>query len=59
MSQTIFLSGGTGFLGTELASRLVRSPEYTLYILVRAADEAEAYHRLKEAYYHDKELGRR
>ena len=51
MSDTILLTGGTGFLGTELAERLVRDPDTKLYILIRAADPAAAMHRLEESLY--------
>lgn len=56
MPDTILLTGGTGFLGTELAARLTEFPETKLYLLVRAADEEGALHRLKGAWYHDKNL---
>lgn len=42
MRKVVLLTGGTGFLGTLLAARLVRDPEITTYVLVRAADEEEA-----------------
>ena len=51
MSDTILLTGGTGFLGAELAERLVRDPDTKLYILIRAADPAAAMHRLEESLY--------
>ena len=47
MAEKILLTGGTGFLGTELAARLVRLPDVTVYALVRAADRAEAHQRLR------------
>lgn len=56
MADTVLLTGGTGFLGTELAARLVRRPQLTLYALVRAADETEAAHRLRNAWHHEAEL---
>ena len=56
MADTILLTGGTGFLGTELASRLSGNPENKIYVLVRAADEQGAVHRLKGAWYFDREL---
>ena len=39
MTDTILLTGATGFLGTELAARLIRFPQIRLYALVRAKDE--------------------
>ena len=56
MTDTILLTGATGFLGTELAARLVRFPQVRLYALVRSSGEDEAYHRLREAWHHEKEL---
>ena len=58
MADTILLTGGTGFLGTELASRLSGNPEKKIYVLVRAADEQGAVHRLKGAWHHEAELYR-
>ena len=59
MADTILLTGGTGFLGTWTAVRLVRlSPDVmkTLYVLVRASGEEEAFHRLRTAWQEDPEL---
>ncbi|MCM1193891.1 MAG: AMP-binding protein [Acetatifactor muris] len=56
MTDTILMTGATGFLGSELAARLIRTSQSKIYALVRAADEAEAYHRLRAAWCHDKEL---
>ena len=56
MTETILMTGATGFLGTELAARLIRISHDRIYVLVRAADEAEAYHRIRDAWCHDKEL---
>ena len=56
MKESILLTGGTGFLGTELASRLARAEETTVYVLVRAVDIPEASHRLRAAWQHDRNL---
>lgn len=56
MTDIILMTGATGFLGTELAARLIRTSQSKIYALVRAAGESEAYHRLRAAWYHDKEL---
>ena len=56
MNMNLFLTGGTGFLGTELASLLVRQPETALYVLVRAANKEEAMHRLRALWHHDPAL---
>lgn len=56
MADTIFLTGGTGFLGTELLARLIHIEGVRIYVLIRAESEEEAYHRMKAAWYHDREL---
>ena len=56
MADTVLLTGATGFLGTELATRLIREPGLRLYALVRAADEAGAAHRLRSAWHYDGDL---
>ena len=58
MADTVLLTGATGFLGTELAARLIREPGLRLYALVRAADEAGAAHRLRSAWHYDGDLCR-
>lgn len=50
MKNGILLTGGTGFLGTELAAQLIQHTEKTVYVLVRARDEAHAAARLKAAW---------
>lgn len=49
MNQAIFLTGGTGFLGTEIAERLVCTTDQKIYVLVRAKSPEAAVHRLKAA----------
>ncbi len=56
MNETVLLTGGTGFLGTELASRLVRNTGTIVYVLVRAENNAEAFQRLRYAWQHDNVL---
>ncbi|MBQ9346978.1 MAG: SDR family oxidoreductase [Oscillibacter sp.] len=56
MSKTILLTGGAGFLGTELAARLIRNPGLRTYVLIRSDSEKEAYHRARCAWFHDREL---
>ena len=46
MADVFFLTGATGFLGTMLAAGLTRIPGACIYVLVRAADDEEACHRL-------------
>ncbi len=56
MGARVFLTGGTGFLGTELAARLCRMPDMKIYALVRADKNEEAYYRLRGVWHHDKVL---
>lgn len=56
MKDAIFLSGATGFLGTETVGRLLTETEADIYVLVRAEDEEAACHRLRNAWYHEEEL---
>ncbi|MBQ1490349.1 MAG: SDR family oxidoreductase, partial [Blautia sp.] len=56
MKDTIFITGGTGFLGTELCARLVKEESSPIYVLVRSSSKEEAIHRLREAWYHEEEL---
>lgn len=46
MSDTILLTGATGFLGMELLARLIERGERSLICLVRAADADAAQERL-------------
>ena len=47
MGNAVLVTGGTGFLGTELAGWLVRSVSSRIYALVRAESEEAALHRLR------------
>ena len=50
MSDTILLTGATGFLGMELLARLIERDERSLYCLVRAADAQAAQERLQATF---------
>ena len=56
MKDTIFITGGTGFLGTELCLELVKDQSSPIYVLVRSSSKEEAIHRLREAWYQKPEL---
>ncbi len=56
MKEAVFITGGTGFLGTEIAEKLIQTTDKNIYVLVRAENEEAAIHRLKAAWYHAKEL---
>ncbi len=46
----IFLTGGTGTIGSALVPRLLASKNSTVMLLVRARDDAELAQRLQEMY---------
>lgn len=54
--MAVFLTGATGFLGTEVVSSLLRRTGETIYVLVRGENEEAAAHRLKMFWYEKKEL---
>ncbi len=56
MTETILLTGGTGFLGTEIAENLIDKPDLKIYVLLRAEDDNSARLRLKSVWYHNKAL---
>ncbi len=56
MTDAVFITGGTGFLGTEIIDRFVTTTDKRVYVLVRAKDQETASHRLKAAWYHNKNL---
>ncbi len=56
MQGSILITGGTGFLGTEVCARLLKVCDSPIYALVRASGEAQAYHRLRGAWQHDQAL---
>lgn len=50
-NKAILLTGATGFLGAGLLNELLRQTSATIYCLVRAATNEEAYQRLKRTQY--------
>ena len=58
MKETVFVSGATGFLGTEVVSRLLTETDADIYVLVRAEDEEAARARLRNAWHHEENLYR-
>ncbi len=48
MSETVLVTGATGFVGRELLWRLARRPGQRIVCLIRAKDSKEAAGRLKE-----------
>ena len=56
MTGSVFITGATGFLGTEVCAELIHTGAHQIYALVRAENEEMALHRLRGAWYHDKTL---
>ncbi len=52
----ILLTGATGFLGAQIARRLLRETDLTVIVLVRAENQAAATHRLSRAWWDWPEL---
>ena len=56
MSTVVLLTGATGFLGTQIARRLIQKADCTVIALVRAGDREAARHRLARAWWDWREL---
>jgi long-chain acyl-CoA synthetase len=54
--RCILLTGATGFLGAQVARRLLQEADLTILVLVRAEDQASASHRLTRAWWDWPEL---
>jgi long-chain acyl-CoA synthetase len=54
--RCILLTGATGFLGTQIARRLLRETDLTIIALVRAENQAAAAHRLSRVWWDWPEL---
>ncbi|HVO37417.1 MAG TPA: AMP-binding protein [Spirochaetia bacterium] len=51
MTETVFLTGATGFVGTQTARRLMARDGLRLVVLVRGKDRAEAAARLERTWW--------
>ncbi|WP_455392979.1 SDR family oxidoreductase [[Eubacterium] cellulosolvens] len=56
MSETILLTGATGFLGAQITRRILDTTKHTIIALVRAESEAAANRRLARAWWDFKGL---
>lgn len=56
MSETVLLTGATGFLGTQIARRLIQKSDCTVIALVRAPDLGSAQHRSSRVWWDWREL---
>ena len=56
MGDVVLLTGGTGFLGTDVATRLLARDGLEIVALVPARTDAEAVHAATRAWWHRPEL---
>lgn len=56
VNQTIFVTGATGLLGTEVVSHLLATTDDKIYVLVRASAAAEGANRLRALWWDDEVL---
>jgi long-chain acyl-CoA synthetase len=56
MNKAILLTGANGFLGTQVAFRLIKRTEHTVIALVRAEDDKTAVQKLTRAWWDWPEL---
>ena len=53
---TVFVTGATGLVGTEVVAQLLSTTNSKIYVLVRAASEEEAEGRLRALWWDDATL---
>jgi len=51
MTKRILLTGATGFLGTQVARKLLSFPDFDLIVLVRAKSDQVAVHRIRREWW--------
>ena len=56
MNNFIFVTGGTGFIGTQIIRRLIKDTNNTILVLVRGENEQEVKNRLVRAWWDWTEL---
>ncbi len=56
MGDVVLLTGGTGFLGTEVAARLLERADLEIVSLVLADTDAEAVHASNRAWWYEPDL---
>ena len=54
--NTFLVTGATGLLGTEVVAQLLVTTGSNIYVMVRAASEAAATHRLQALWWEDRQL---
>jgi thioester reductase-like protein len=50
MGGVVLLTGGTGFLGSQVVRGMLKSTDHTVVCLVRARDAEDAKQRLERAW---------
>ncbi|MDD5646993.1 MAG: SDR family oxidoreductase, partial [Candidatus Bipolaricaulis sp.] len=58
MSGSLFITGATGFLGTQIVRRILAQTDFRVLALVRGEDDEAAARRLSRAWWDWPELGR-
>ena len=56
LKNVVFLTGATGFLGTQIAKRLIKKNEVDIAVLIRGKDYDDAYRHLSRAWWECPEL---
>lgn len=56
MSECILLTGANGFLGTQIASRILKLYDYEIIVLIRGKSKEDAVNRLCRAWWEFPEL---
>jgi long-chain acyl-CoA synthetase len=56
MGDVVLLTGGTGFLGTEVATRLLERADLEIVSIVLADSDAEAVHASNRAWWYEPDL---
>ncbi len=56
LKNVVFLTGATGFLGTQIALRLIKKQNVNIAVLIRGKDYDTAYRHLSRAWWEWPEL---
>jgi long-chain acyl-CoA synthetase len=51
LKKIVFLTGATGFLGTQIANKLIKKDDIILILLIRGKDLTSAYRHLSRAWW--------
>ncbi|MGZ7068918.1 MAG: SDR family oxidoreductase, partial [Methanobacterium sp.] len=56
MKELIFLTGANGFLGTQIAIRIIKKYDHNIIVLIRGKNKEDAVNRLYRAWWEFPEL---